>query len=89
VERLRFLQQMRAHAQMLDFTIGERVTFQPEGRPPLTGMVTRYNKKTVTVITDDGQHWNVAPHFLRKGEAAQPAAPPKSTVIPLKAAQKE
>jgi hypothetical protein len=56
VERLRFLSQMRAHSKMLDFRIGDRVTFQPEGRPPVVGMLTRYNKKTVTVITDSGQH---------------------------------
>ena len=66
VARLRFLNQMRAHSQMLDFRIGDRVTFQPEGRPPLFGIITRYNKKTVTVITDSGQHWNVAPGLLRK-----------------------
>ena len=29
------------------------------------GVITRYNKKTVTVITDTGQRWNVAPQFLR------------------------
>ena len=73
VARLRFLNQMRAHSQMLDFRIGDRVTFQPEGRPPLFGVITRYNKKTVTVITDSGQHWNVAPGLLRK------AAAPSST----------
>lgn len=73
IERLRFLNQMRAHSQMLDFKIGDRVTFQPQGRPPVVGMLTRYNKKTVTVITDGGQHWNVAPAFLRK--AAAPDAP--------------
>ena len=28
----------------------------------------RYNKKTFTVITDGGPHWNVAPKFLRKTE---------------------
>ena len=56
VERLRFLRQMRAHSQVLDFKIGDRVTFQPEGRPPLVGMLTRYNRKPVTVITDNGQH---------------------------------
>jgi hypothetical protein len=66
VARLRFLNQMRAHSQMLDFRIGDRVTFQPEGRPALFGIITRYNKKTVTVITDSGQHWNVAPGLLRK-----------------------
>ena len=41
VERLRFLRQMRTHEQMLEFNIGERVTFQPEGRDPLIGMLTR------------------------------------------------
>ena len=66
VARLRFLNQMRAHSQMLDFRIGDRVTFQPEGRQPLFGIITRYNRKTVTVITDGGQHWNVAPRLLRK-----------------------
>jgi hypothetical protein len=69
IERLRFLSQMRAHSQMLDFKIGDRVTFQPQGRPPVVGMLTRYNKKTVTVITDSGQHWNVAPAFLRNAAA--------------------
>lgn len=44
VARLRFLNQMRAHSQMLDFRIGDRVTFQPDGRPPLFGIITRYNK---------------------------------------------
>jgi len=33
VERLRFLSQMRAHGQMLQFKIGDRVSFQPEGYP--------------------------------------------------------
>ncbi|MBI2526117.1 MAG: hypothetical protein HYV93_09060 [Candidatus Rokubacteria bacterium] len=68
VERLRFLNHMRAHAQMLEFKIGDRVSFQPEGRPIVVGMLTRYNKKTVTVITESGQRWNVAPGLLRRPE---------------------
>jgi hypothetical protein len=56
VERLRFLKQKQAHEQMLKFKIGDRVTFHPEGLPPVVGMLTRYNRKSVTVITDDGQH---------------------------------
>jgi hypothetical protein len=71
VARLRFLNQMRAHSQMLDFRIGDRVAFQPEGRPPLVGIITRYNKKTVTVITDSGQHWNVAPGLLGKASSGK------------------
>jgi len=66
VERLRFLHQMRSHAEMLEFRIGDRVEFQPDGQPLVVGMLTRYNKKTVTVITDAGQRWNVAPGFLRR-----------------------
>jgi hypothetical protein len=57
---------MRAHASMLEFRIGDRVSFQPEGRPVLFGMLTRYNRKTVTVITEGGQRWNVAPALLRR-----------------------
>ena len=66
IERQKFLRQTRAHEAMLEFRIGERVQFNPEGRETVTGMLTRYNKSTVTIITDDGHHWNVAPGFLKK-----------------------
>jgi len=46
VARLHFLAHVDAHATMLEFRIGERVTFHPDGRPPVTGMISRYNKKT-------------------------------------------
>lgn len=71
VERLRFLSQMRAHTQMLEFKIGERVTFQTEGRFPVTGVLTRYNKKTVTVVSEDGNRWNVSPGLLKRAEAPE------------------
>jgi len=84
VARLRFLGQMRAHSQMLDFKIGDRVTFQPEGRAPLFGILTRYNKKTVTVITESGQHWNVAPGLLRKAASPGSADTTGTNVIQLR-----
>ena len=83
VERLRFLNQMRAHSQMLDFRIGERVNFQPEGRQPLAGILIQYNRKTVTVITDAGQHWNVSPGLLRKAAAYERADAGNAKVVPL------
>lgn len=83
VERLRFLQQMRAHKQMLEFRIGDRVAFQADGRGTVEGMLTRYNRKSVTVITDDGHHWNVAPGFITLAPAAaKPQAP--SNLVRLK-----
>ena len=84
VERLRFLSQMRAHSQMLDYKIGERVTFHPDGHPRLFGIVTRYNRKTVTVITDTGQHWNVAPRLLRRADSREREEPANAKVVRLK-----
>jgi hypothetical protein len=84
VERLRFLSLMRSHSQMLDFKIGERVTFHPDGHPALFGIVTRYNRKSVTVITDTGQHWNVAPGLLRKAPSAEQSNTGNPKVVPLK-----
>jgi hypothetical protein len=83
VERLRFLHQMRAHAEMLEFRIGDRVEFQPEGRPLVMGMLTRYNKKTVTVVTDTGEHWNVAPRFLRRASGSASGQSSDPSVIRL------
>ena len=84
VERLRFLHQMRSHAEMLEFRIGDRVEFQAEGQPLVVGMLTRYNKKSVTVITDTGQRWNVAPRFLRRVSEKQREIVPQSNVIRLR-----
>ena len=83
VERLKFLNHMRAHAQMLEFRIGDRVSFQPEDRPVQVGMLTRYNKKTVTVITEGGEHWNVAPGLLRRVNNTQSADNHSANVIQL------
>jgi hypothetical protein len=87
VERLRFLNQMRAHRAMLEFKIGDRVAFQSDGTPTVEGTLVRYNKKTVTVIADDGRRWSVSPGFLRN--AATPDAKadvknvtPRQSVIP-------
>lgn len=76
VARLKFLHEMKLHARMLDFSIGEKVSFQPEGRPVLFGIITRYNRKTVTLITEAGEPWNVAPGLLRKLKAAGAAGSP-------------
>jgi hypothetical protein len=42
------LRDMRAHAGMLEFRVGDRVSFQPPGHRLLSGVLTRYNRKTVT-----------------------------------------
>jgi hypothetical protein len=83
VARLRFLHQMRAHTEMLEFKIGDRVMFRPPGQGQVGGMLTRYNKKTVTVITDDGRQWNVSPQLLSRVVSPAAAHTVGSNVVPL------
>lgn len=83
VARLRLLHQMRAHTDMLEFKIGDRVTFRPPGQRQIEGMVTRYNRKTVTVITDDGQQWNVSPQLLSGRDSSAHGDTQESNVILL------
>jgi hypothetical protein len=82
VARLRLLQQARALTQMADFKIGDRVAFQPPGQATVIGMLTRYNRKTVTVVTDEGRQWNVSPSMLNRVVPLQ-AAPSGGTDLLL------
>ncbi|MCO1335387.1 hypothetical protein MO867_13700 [Microbulbifer sp. OS29] len=66
VERLKFLESMHTHKEMMQFNPGEQVSFEPPGRGKQIGTLVKFNKKTVTVITESGQKWNVSPHLLRK-----------------------
>jgi hypothetical protein len=82
VQRLRLMSQVHAHKAMLEFRIGDRVTFEPEGGTPVFGILTRYNKKSVTVITDDGHRWNVSPRFLRLAGSTLEAAETQEGAYP-------
>ena len=66
VERLRFLESMRAHAEMMEFSVGEKVRFRASGRESVIGVLVKYNKKTVTeqVPDDDDLIWST-PAFYR------------------------
>ncbi len=65
VERLRVLHQLRAHATLLTFSIGDRVTFATDEGWIVVGTLVRYHRKTVGVLMDAGHRWNVSPHWLR------------------------
>ncbi len=66
VERLRMISQLKAHQGMLIFSIGERFGFYDNVGVPNFGIVTKYNKKTVSLISDDNRQWNVSPSVLKK-----------------------
>jgi hypothetical protein len=85
VERLRFFQQMRAHQSMLKFAIGDRVGFLASDGRRVTGTLVRYNKRSVSVLADDGGRWTVAPGLLRPVEPRDitPAVADPAEGLPL------
>jgi len=68
VERLKFLESCYTHKEMMEFSPGDQVSFEPPGQKKKIGTLVKYNKKTVTIITSTGQKWNVSPHLLTKGK---------------------
>lgn len=84
VERLKFLESMRAHNKMMKFNVGEKVSFEPPGRERQIGVLVKYNKKTVTVVTEHGERWNVSPHLLSKVNDAKPELSKNGNVIKIK-----
>jgi len=63
VERIKMLQTMRAHIDMMAFNLGAKVSFDTDG-DRIVGTLVKYNRKTVTVLSDDGRQWRVTPGLL-------------------------
>jgi hypothetical protein len=83
VERLKFLDSMRAHAEMLEFSVGEKVCFYPPGRGQVVGVLVKYNKKTVTVLSEEGRKWNVSPQLLEKVKESKQEVKKSGNVIEI------
>jgi hypothetical protein len=49
---------------MMQFHPGARVSFDSPRDERLSGTVMKFNRKTLTVVTDNGQRWNISPHLL-------------------------
>lgn len=64
IERLKMLESLEAHKSMMQFHPGTRVSFDSPNGERLSGTVMKFNRKTVTVVTDTGQRWNISPHLL-------------------------
>jgi hypothetical protein len=83
VERLKFLDSARRHKEMMDFNIGERVSFSPPGREKQYGVLVKYNRKTVTVVTDHGEQWNVSPFLLSPVKSEKNTRGKKGKIVRL------
>jgi len=83
VEKLKFLESVRRHKEMMEFNIGDKVSFSPPGREKQFGVLVKYNKKTVTVVTEEGDRWNVSPFLLSKVKSVKIRGKKKGKLIKL------
>lgn len=68
VERLKLISQAKSTFEMAKFNIGELVQFEDNDGKTISGRVIKLNKKTISILTDERQRWNVAPILLRSVE---------------------
>ena len=59
VERLNLLAQAKSTMQLAQFAAGDRVNFTANDGSVKFGSILRLNRKTVSLVTDDGQQWKV------------------------------
>lgn len=64
IDRLKLIAQARSTVMLSRFGVGDRVAFTLSGGERLTGIIKKLNKKTASIRTDNGQHWNVPPGLL-------------------------
>jgi hypothetical protein len=64
VARLRLMQQIRSHDQMMNFRIGQAVHFTTDTGQVIRGIIKSHNRKSVTVLSDAQVAWRVAPALL-------------------------
>lgn len=65
VDRIKYLQKANALFDMAKFRAGETVSFN-NGSGFITGRITKFNQKTISIVTENNEQWNVAPRLLIK-----------------------
>ena len=83
VDRLKFLDQIRTHTQMLEFRVGEQVCFTGSDGDTISGTLVKHNRKTVTVIAGEGARWNISPSLLSKPAAKRAEVPASGRIIDI------
>lgn len=64
IDRIKYLERMQVFEAMKNLNLGTRVTFDSGRDGPKAGVISKFNQKSVTVLTDDGYRYNIAPGLL-------------------------
>ena len=64
VRRIEYLHSLKTRARLDRFEVGDRVSFQSDGRA-VEGLVVRVNRKSLSIRTKD-THWRIHPGMVTK-----------------------
>lgn len=64
VDRLRLFIEVRQRLAVGRFRVGQRVVFLSASEDLVRGTIARLNRKSVTLLGDDGMQWRVSPSLL-------------------------
>jgi ribosomal protein L21E len=65
LKRIQKLGKIKLYEELQKFDIGDRVSFKNKA-DVITGVVIRVNQKSLTIKTDQGRTWYVAPGLVTK-----------------------
>ena len=65
IERLKYIQKSNSLKAMSNFSIGDRICFE-RNNELIAGFIRKLNQKTISIETDEGIGWNVAPSLLKR-----------------------
>ncbi|MDQ8209410.1 hypothetical protein QEH52_17920 [Coraliomargarita sp. SDUM461003] len=74
VDHLKQRRAVQARMEMTRFQRGCKVEFWSSEGDLIEGTVIKFNKKTVSVLTEEGTQWNVSPSLLTRTADAIPPA---------------
>lgn len=83
VARIKQLNAIKAQSQLQQFRVGHQVQFISSEGDLIIGTIVRLNKKTVSLVTEEGSRWKVSPALLKKLTNASPM-PSEQNVIDLR-----
>ena len=65
VSRLKFLYKVRVNDEMVKFNVGDSVFFITREGEEVIGEIIRLNTKTLSIIDEYGDRWNVPPSIVK------------------------
>ncbi|MFK7859256.1 MAG: hypothetical protein AB8B64_10555 [Granulosicoccus sp.] len=65
-DRLDYLRNLDTLKSMNQFEMGDYIQFTDKQGQVQTGQITKFNRKTISILSSEGKKWNVSPQMLER-----------------------